>query len=268
MAIRAYAKVNLSLAISGFTPDGFHNLDSIVTAVSLYDTVELRASLNGKNSVTYTDGRKYDADNALHTLDALCAEYGAPTYDCVITKRIPEGVGLGGSSADAAGIIRAVSDSNGFRVSQDFALSCGSDVPSLLFGGAKRITGRGCVAETIDVPELYMTLVYGKERVSTAEAFRMYDEIGGDTGNASDYPNKPFNSLERASIAVNGKIKKYRQILIDAGYDRIVMTGSGSGFIGFTTDGKAHEICLKKAIEHATCEECTIIELTNVKDYI
>lgn len=267
-AISAYAKVNLSLAINGITQDGYHDLESIVTPVSLFDTVELSVSADGVNTVTYADGRTYPNDNAQKALDVLVAECGLPAMSCRITKRIPEGVGLGGSSADAAGIVRAVQKLFDVRVPGSVMLECGSDVPILVKGGLRYMRGRGSVGEELAPREIYMTLVHGRARVSTAKAFALYDEIGGEGGNVADYAVRPFNALERAATALAPEIAEYRRILACAGYANVVMTGAGSAFVGFTDNYQEFTRLHAKAEAGAKEHGYDVVRVTNIKDYL
>lgn len=266
--VEAYAKVNLSLAVNGFTEDGYHDLTTVMTAVSIYDTVKIGVSESGENKVEYAGRTGYAFDNALSTLNAITKNYGLPFLKCEITKRIPEGAGLGGSSADSAGIIRAVQSAFGIKISEEFMLSCGSDVPFLVSGGTKLIRGRGRIEAEIKVPTLYFTLVYGDARVDTAKAFALYDKEGGASGNALDFMSAPFNALERSARIIAPEIGNYRKILADSGYKNVVMTGSGSAFIGFTDDRDKYIEWHNKAYKTATLGGYKALGLTNVKDYL
>lgn len=266
--VRAYAKVNLSLAVNGVTADGYHDLSTVMTSVSLFDSVELSLSESGKNVVSYVGRGGYENDNAFTTLEAVVKEYGLPSLECKITKHIPEGTGLGGSSADSAGILRAVQSAFGIKVSEEFALTCGSDVPFLVQGGTKLVRGRGSVVRDLGSPDIYITLVYGDARVDTAKAFALFDKVGGQSGNALDYMSSPFNALEKSAELISPEICRYREILTEAGYKKVVMTGSGSAFIGFTADREEYARCHKNAVTAAEAQGYKAIGLTNIKDYL
>ncbi len=266
--VKAYAKVNLSLAVNGVTADGYHDLSTVMTSVSLFDSVAIGISESGKNVVSYVGGEKYENDNALSTLEAVVKKYGLPSLECEITKRIPEGAGLGGSSADSAGIIRAVQGAFGVKVSEEFALSLGSDVPFLVQGGTKLVRGRGSVVKDLESPDIYITLVYGNARVDTAKAFALFDKVGGSSGNALEYMSSPFNALEKSAELISPEICRYREILTEAGYKNVVMTGSGSAFIGFTDDREEYARCHKNAVLTAETHGYKAIGLTNIKDYL
>ncbi len=267
--LKGYAKVNLSLGIHGNTRDGYHNLDTVMVEVNLYDEVKVFKREDRVINLTYVNGESYLNDNALNAAIAIQKRYNLLGADIEIKKNVPSGVGLGGSAVDAAVIVKAYEALYGISVNDlDFLLSLGADVPFLKVGGAHVITGRGEVKEKVDLKTPYMLLVYGKERLNTAEVFALYDVIGGDNGTSKEFVStlKPFNALERAAQQLEPSILKNRQVLLDASFSSVVMTGSGTGFIGIEWNEAEFNEKVEKAIELATKNNLTTIVLTTVKE--
>ena len=116
----AYAKINLSLDITGRREDGYHTVDMVMQSVSLCDRV--RVTLNDTGEVILKcskphipcDGRNTAYKAAQYYFDATGVPFGADIY---IEKHIPDQAGMGGGSADdavrALNILRPVSDGDG-----------------------------------------------------------------------------------------------------------------------------------------------------------
>ncbi|MDR2849384.1 MAG: 4-(cytidine 5'-diphospho)-2-C-methyl-D-erythritol kinase [Verrucomicrobiota bacterium] len=155
ITIEARAKINLTLEILGKRPDGYHELRSIVMPVSLSDTLSL-TSTYAQTAMTVTAGPGVDMSRigavdknlAMRAARLLQARYrvnaGARIH---IHKRIPIGGGLGGGSADAAGVITGLDRLWGLDRPRgelvDLGAELGSDVPALVHGGAVLMEGRG-----------------------------------------------------------------------------------------------------------------------------
>ena len=205
-----YAKVNPALRITGIG-EGFHLLDTVLLRVPLYDAVTVAVSDGAvSNRVEYSDGSVYADDNVLKALRLLSDEGVKRSFSVKVTKNIPEGKGLGSSSAAAAAAVRAVED----------------------------LTGRSFTDETW----LRVAFAATDIRSDTAKIFAAYDVLGGAGGDTGKFVRDfvPFNELEVAAIAVNPGIAAARRALTGAGYEYVTMTGSGSGYIGLSFDPETH----------------------------
>ncbi len=268
MELKSYAKVNLALGVNGLK-DGFHDLDSVMATVDLYDTVMVTKRCDGLVTVTYDDGTTYPYDNALNTAERLKERYNLSGVDVFIKKGVPSGVGVGGSSVDSAGIVKAYEKLYGITVDdEEFLLELGADVPFLKEGGVAVVKGKGSVVRKLDLPTPFIMLVYGNERVNTKEAFALYDEIGGENGESKEFEKalRPFNALERAAVTLEPKILKSKNLLLECGFTSVTMTGSGAGFIGLEWDEVAFNEKALKVIEGATELKLTAKILKLVKE--
>lgn len=144
----AHAKLNLSLAITGRRPDGFHELVSLVAPLDLADTLSFEP---GRPDGLTCDDPSVPADATNLVLRAAQAyrrrRPSAPTGRFHLAKRIPHGAGLGGGSADAAAALRlldrACADPLGPDVLAEIAAEVGSDCPFFVRPQAAVMRGRG-----------------------------------------------------------------------------------------------------------------------------
>lgn len=157
----APAKINLTLEVLGKRSDGFHEIRSVVTAISLGDTVKISLTHGtfperADKAISLTSdhaGLSCGADNtcykaALAMLDAFKFAGGREVgVDIRIQKRIPLAGGLGGSSTDAAAVILGLNSLLGLSMDREQLLSIaariGSDTPFFILGGMAIIAGRG-----------------------------------------------------------------------------------------------------------------------------
>jgi 4-diphosphocytidyl-2-C-methyl-D-erythritol kinase len=153
--IASPAKINLSLAIIGRRPDGFHDLISVVAPLAFGD--ELRAELTPAG-VSEDEGTTLHCDQAgmpldgtnlvLRAAEAFAAATGwRRAVRFTLIKRIPIGAGLGGGSSNAVAALRAMETLSGHRLSGDerlaLAADLGSDCPLFLHEGPLVMRGRG-----------------------------------------------------------------------------------------------------------------------------
>ena len=155
ITIEARAKINLTLEILGKRPDGYHELRSVVMPVSLTDTLSLTTTyaqvamtVTVSPGVDLTQIGTVDRNLAVRAARLMQERYrvnaGARIH---IHKRIPIGGGLGGGSADAAGVIRGLDRLWGLGRPREELVALGgelgSDVPAMVYGGAVIMEGRG-----------------------------------------------------------------------------------------------------------------------------
>jgi 4-diphosphocytidyl-2-C-methyl-D-erythritol kinase len=172
MALHAFAKVNLGLAVVARRADGFHDIDTVFQTVSIADSVRISgprdevsidvrparvgrsvetagASLGGRHGGR-DEERCVPADEtnlAVRAALELSARTGCPGVAIELTKRVPVAAGLGGGSSDAAAVLVGMKALYSLELSdrelRDAALEIGSDVPFFIGGGTARGRGRG-----------------------------------------------------------------------------------------------------------------------------
>ena len=198
--IRAYAKLNLTLEITG-VEGGFHLLDSLVASVDLFDEIKVKKRRGVHSSIAMhgmgSEGIAPEHNNALKAAEAFSERFGVDGVEITVFKNIPIGAGLGGSSADIAGVLKGMQML--YSVTDDEAVKelgneLGSDVAYMLGGGFARMQGRGEKVEPIlgVKDKLWLLLLCPNCGVSAGAAYKKYDELGvanysiGNTSRAID----------------------------------------------------------------------------------
>lgn len=246
--VNAYAKINLTLDITG-AENGYHTLDSLVTTIDLADRIVARRRKDGLISVVMhgmgSEGIPPEENNARRAGEAFAARFGTPGADITVYKNIPIGAGLGGSSADAAGVLRAMAKLYGIAdeaLLKSIADGLGSDTGYLLTGGFARLTGRGERVEPLaDLPALWLLLLCPRDGVSSAACYRMYDAQKKSfpprteralselrAGNAAWAARLYGNALTEAAQAIEPAVGEALAALRAFSPLGAAMTGSGS----------------------------------------
>jgi 4-diphosphocytidyl-2-C-methyl-D-erythritol kinase len=149
----APAKLNLTLAVLGRRPDGFHALHSVIVPLGLSDRLSLAVSPTGADTLR-VEGRSAGPieDNLViraiaATRAAVRGNVAAPPLAARLEKRIPVAAGLGGGSSDAAATIEAALEAWAAELDAQrrlaIAMDLGSDVPFFLAAGPALVEGRG-----------------------------------------------------------------------------------------------------------------------------
>jgi 4-diphosphocytidyl-2-C-methyl-D-erythritol kinase len=177
LTLRAPAKVNLGLEVTGRHADGYHELRSILVNVDIVDTLILEP---GEGTVINGDGVPVEsirlerelASRALSSLEVAAGR--SLGVGLRLRKQIPLGAGLGGGSADAAAVLRAAPslgvDLPGGRL-EGLALELGADVPFQLAGGAALVGGVGEEIEPLPYREMWLAIAFGRVHIGTAAVF-------------------------------------------------------------------------------------------------
>ena len=249
MRARAFAKVNLALAVYPPSVDGYHPLSGIFQSVSLYDVVTIDGASNDTVTVSNDEAPQDHSNLAFLALDAArrAARISAPVA-LDITKRIPAGAGLGGGSADAAAALGLMAHRYDIDpdVAAGIAESLGADVPFAYTGGSCLVEGRGERITAIEPLEGFaLVIVVPPFSLATPDVFRRWDEIGGPSGTPlSDASLPPTlrgglpmrNDLYPAAISLDPRIDDWRAELASLWGTEVAMTGSGSALFAFFAD--------------------------------
>ncbi|MCD7728587.1 MAG: 4-(cytidine 5'-diphospho)-2-C-methyl-D-erythritol kinase [Clostridia bacterium] len=245
--VKSPAKINLTLEIVG-TKAGKHLIDSVVTTIDLFDVINVKKRKDGLvNCVMHGMGSEYiphESNNAVRAAELFAGKYGTRGVDITVWKNIPMGAGLGGSSADAAGVLNALKALYGTdsRGAYEIAESVGSDVKYMMTGGYARLTGFGENVTPIQSPlKLYFTVIVPKEGVSTAECYARYDSNPDGIRTNSSAAQKAleegdftalgaslYNALYAPARLINPKVGEAVYCAYSFDPAAAAMTGSGS----------------------------------------
>lgn len=252
--IKANAKINLTLDILGRRADGYHEVEMVMQSVGLFDEISLKRTEKGISLAMDTAELAADRTNlAWRAAELFFQETGqSGGVEIFIKKSIPVAAGLAGGSADAAGVLRGMNELFGTGLSQ--AALCrlgerlGSDVPFCIVGGTMLATGRGEVLRELPaMPECYVVLAKPPVAVSTAWAYRRYDECGSAVrpdnraveaalakGNLKAIGSLLCNVLEAVTSAEYKEISAYEQLMLASGAMAVRMSGSGPTVFALT----------------------------------
>lgn len=243
--LKAHAKINLSLDVTG-TEGGYHLIDSVVTTIDLSDVIAVKKRRDKLVSVTMhgmgSENISFGENNAVRAAEAFVRQYGTNGADITVWKNIPLGAGLGGSSADVAGVLNAMktlygADEEGVK---DIADSLGSDCGYMLYGGYARMRGRGERVQLLDGgPKLDVGIIFPRGGVSTAACYSLFDSVGSPSsssdkvlgavlrGDKAELGRALHNGLYAPAKALNGDIERaYAEL---AAFDPLGVCMSGSG---------------------------------------
>lgn len=204
--VKAYAKLNLTLCITG-SAGSYHMLDSLVCTVDLYDLIVLKKRKDDKVIIEMhgqgTELLPYEQNNAARAAESYISAFNTHGANIIVYKNIPVGAGMGGSSADAAGVLRGMSKLYGAGSEsqlKELADRLGSDTGYMLNGGYARLTGRGDKVEAIDSKlKLNFLMLKPPSGVSTAECYKLYDSMQSEV-QTSENAIQALISGDRAAI--------------------------------------------------------------------
>ena len=250
----AYGKLNLTLDIVGKRADGYHDLQMVMTSVSLSDTVRITLGtgkpwevLSDCGNIPQNEGNLCWKAARLYFDAALIDPQGIRVF---LSKRIPSQAGMAGGSSDAAAVLRLL---NGHYKAltepmlYQIALAVGSDVPYCLFGGTALAEGRGEVLTRLpDLPEkLCYVLVKPDFAVSTPALFRAFDASGTavkpdnpamcraiEAGDPAAIGRLLENDFEPEIVKDYPIVEEIRRQLLSLGALGARLTGTGSVVFG------------------------------------
>ncbi|MCG3180991.1 MAG: 4-diphosphocytidyl-2-C-methyl-D-erythritol kinase [Phycisphaerae bacterium] len=245
VAVRAPAKLNISLSVGLRRPDGYHSLRSLMVPLSLAD--ELEISPGGRGVELSVQGPRAGQTPAgpenlvVRAGEALARRTGRAIGVRVrLTKRIPVGGGLAGGSADAAATLLGLNAAFELGLPLDelsaVAAELGSDVPFCLYGRPAWVEGRGELIAPFDgrLPELWAVLIFPPVSVSTAAVYAKLDALRA-AGEPVDGPRtrvgglELFNDLHKAALAVEPSLARVcEQVGQASGDPTVLVAGSGA----------------------------------------
>lgn len=262
VVVAAPAKLNLALDVTGFAPNGYHTVDMIMQAISLYETVEIMKSsgysLRCPGSLVPID----DKNTATKAAAIFFQETGLLAgADIVVHKKVPTRAGMAGGSADAAAVLVGLNRLYNARLSLqelcDMGAKIGADVPFSITGGTARVTGIGEILSPLPpLPNCWFAIAMPPGGVSTPAAYARYDEMGSPvhpnvnaaeeairSGSLVNLTHEMQNALEFSSGTK--RTADIRAVLDQQGAIASMMTGSGAAVFGIFTD----ELAAKKAVQ-------------------
>lgn len=256
ITVRAPAKINLSLAVGAPRPDGFHPLNTVYQAISLYDDVRVCDAPQWQVEVTplgEVDVSAVPLDESNIVVRAgrlLAGRHGLDRAARIeIHKGIPVAGGMAGGSADAAAALVALDRWWALETADDdllaLAAELGSDVPFALVGGSAHGTGRGERVEPLtDRGSYWWVVVPDQDGLSTPEVYREFDRLhpewpDGDppdpvgvlsalmSGNAGHLGDYLRNDLEEPALSLRPALAERVATVERTHAGPVLLSGSG-----------------------------------------
>jgi 4-diphosphocytidyl-2-C-methyl-D-erythritol kinase len=252
--LKAHAKINVGLLITGKRHDGYHEIETIFQEIDLHDTIYLEKHEPGKIVIECShplvpNDEKNICFRAIEKLrDASGINFGSKI---TIEKNIPVGAGLGGGSSNAAAVIKGANELFNLGISQEtqheIAREIGADVPFFLMGGTALATGIGDVLEPLKLPfSYYGVLIYPKIEISTSWVYKNFNfnltktkkiiKLAHFYNDEISFKEFFQNDLEKVVFKKFPELAKIKESLYDSGAFFASMSGSGSSIYGLFKD--------------------------------
>ncbi len=272
ISLKAHAKINLSLDITGIREDGYHIMDMVMQSIDLSDDVTVKKIK--KPGIKIISKAKYvpcDKRNIAFKAASLLCEYKGiePSISIEIKKRIPTQAGLGGGSSDAAAVLFAVKRLYDIDITDDELLSLcektGADVPFCYVGGAARVGGIGEKITPINpLSDAWFVVMMPNTGNSTKELFSRFDK-------AENFARPDTQKIEQAvsvgdipltatlmcnvfdTFEVDETTSRFKNALLKHGALGSSLSGSGAAVFGVFSD-RAKAVRCKKELA-STCQK-------------
>ncbi len=272
LKVKSFAKINLYLQILKKRPDNYHNLKTLFARIDLFDRIILRAlKTNGIKIKSLSRQIPKDATNICFRAAALLKKEFNLNHgiEIEIQKRIPVGAGLGGGSANAASVLLGLNRYWNLNLSKTkllkLAARLGSDVPFFI-KNVKFALGAGRGEKITPLPKLarlklWLIVIYPGCQVATALIYEKFDQFSQLTRPGSNVklltselsqkgakisPQALFNSLEDVTTRVYPVVGEAKKALLDAGLDKVLMSGSGAAVFAICNNRRQAEVLSRK----------------------
>jgi 4-diphosphocytidyl-2-C-methyl-D-erythritol kinase len=284
LRLAAPAKVNLFLGVGSLRADGYHDVSTILHALTLADTLTLAPSDDLCVTCTPEVGVPAENNLAFRAADVFSQTFDIDVLiDIHIEKRIPSGAGLGGGSSDAAAVLAGLAywanlPPHDPRITA-IAASLGADVPFFLTGGAVDMGGRGDTpGQRLDALGSPVVLVKPQAPVPTAEAYRAFDDDPQPAGQSSAVMQALIahdpealgsaiaNNMRNAAVAVVPEIADVLDFLrSDDSVLGAQVAGSGSACFAICRDSESAERLAVRAEERGWWGHATALAAGGVR---
>ena len=266
MLIRAHAKINLCLDVTGVRPNGYHDVRMIMQSVGLYD--ELEICENNSNDIRcYCDNPDIICDDSNLIVKAAKAIREAASdnrgLDIRLKKNIPIAAGMAGGSTDAAGTLVGINSLLRYGFSNDklreIGVKLGADIPFCIEGGTYLSEGIGEILTPLPpCPDCFLVIAKPDIYVSTKE---VYDRLVLDESTKHPQVDAMIERIKEDDLKgicglmsnlladvtedMHPVIKDMKQSLLNDGAMGALMSGSGPTVFGIFDDKKLAEKALE-----------------------
>ena len=256
MIKKCFAKINLSLDIISKRPDGYHNIDTLMARINLFDKLEINKTTDGKftyesnvNLGKVEDNLVYKAYQVMKKL----AGNKATGIKVKLTKNIPVAAGLAGGSTNAAETMKALNELWGLDLPKkdlmEAGAKLGADIPFFFLEGAARATGIGEILEPFAIKTpLKVLLVNDGTSIASVHVYKNTQLFGhikaseiaksleeGSWALVDDFENV----MEDVVLRDFPHLKAIKENILDYGAIKALVSGSGGSIFGIFRDDKS-----------------------------
>jgi len=264
--VRCPAKVNLFLKVLGKRSDGYHEIQTVMQTVTLFDELKVLKKTSGVSLLCWGEDVKESPENNLVFKAAnlfLNRVHIRGGVRLELKKNIPIAAGLGGGSSDAACCLLALNELFGRSLPigelKSLATQLGSDVPFFIEGGAALCTGRGEIVKLLrPAPQFGGILLVPKTSLKTTD---MYASLKPEdfhdpdleptlraieSGDLSRLSSALFNSFQRVALQKVPELVDLKSRLERVGSLAVVLSGSGPTLLGIFPGASEAEAALSR----------------------
>lgn len=253
MIKKCFAKINLSLDIISKRADGYHNIDTLMARINLFDKLEIEETKDDKFSYESNVNLGKLEDNLIYkayeTMKSLAGNK-ATGLRVKLTKNIPIAAGLAGGSTNAAETMKALNELWKLGLSRDDLMKAGAklgaDIPFFFLDRAARATGIGEILEPFKIKTpLKILLVNDGTNISSAHVYKNTKLFGhidnakivkgleaGDWSVVNDFENV----MEDVVLKDFANLNPIKENLIKNGAIKALVSGSGASIFGVFRD--------------------------------
>ena len=262
MLVFPNCKINLGLHITSKRPDGFHSIESVFLPVGWVDMLEIVPT---KENTFIMDGLNIacpiEENLCYKAYQLLKSDFDLPPISMYLYKKIPNGAGLGGGSADAAFTLKTLNAMFSLGLSienlKQYAEKLGSDCSFFITNSPSLVSGRGEILEPyfINLQGYEIVIIKAPISVSTAEAYKMVTPKAAEYAIAetlkqdiSAWRDSLKNDFEEPIFKKYPELEQIKNLLYAKGALYAAMSGSGSAIYGIFREridfGQTFKDCL------------------------
>ncbi|MCI8331489.1 MAG: 4-(cytidine 5'-diphospho)-2-C-methyl-D-erythritol kinase [Clostridiales bacterium] len=277
LIVYAPAKINLFLDVLSKRPDGYHEIDTVMAPVALFDKITVRQKAGQGTIHVCCDISTIpqEQDNiAYKAANVIYQKLNKIDYDTqiIIEKNIPSEAGLAGGSADAAAVMRAINQINGSPLSTDTLVTLGStigaDVPFCVINKTMRACGIGeSMTSVSSLPACWFVIAKDGKGIQTKKAYQEIDQLKEKKSSTidqllnaltskhfSEIGKYVYNIFEEIVLPKRPAAAALKTFFINHGCLFSLMSGSGTAiYAAYKTEQEALHVA--KELRHRNCPE-------------
>ncbi len=254
---KSYGKINLSLEVLGKRSDGYHNIDTLMNKIDLYDEMifELR---DDDNLIIRSDNENFPTDNSnlIYKAWEILSSYKKTNrgIDVFVTKNIPIAAGLAGGTSNGVETMKALNElwDLGFSNEElkDLSKALGADSNFFFYEDLVRAQGIGDnIIRLKKLDPLCLLIINIGKPISSKEIYENMTSYSNEiveniVDNIDDFTylwNHAFNSMEEVSFKIYPVLEDIKKKLNDSGANLSLMSGSGPSIFGLYEDTKLRD---------------------------